>query len=139
MRISGSESTCEPRIVTRAAPVGVVSSRAGPAARHLQPFSSPSVAGAGTGSTPWAQRTPTTSPQLLAFYLAGTQFALGDQDALMRRADEAGFRHAMVEGQQIVIKAEGIEQAHRLGMIAQLRPADCFPQFVHRAHAAGQG
>jgi hypothetical protein len=46
-----------------------------------------------------------------------------DDDVAMRFADEAHLDHVAVEGDQVVIEAEGVEQSHGLGVIAKLRPA----------------
>ena len=62
-----------------------------------------------------------------------------DHDALVGGPHETFACHAGVEGDQIVVEAEGVQQAHGLLVIAKLRPADRFPQFVHRSHSAGKG
>ena len=67
------------------------------------------------------------------------KFVLGHDDAFMSRPDEAGFDHVALESEQAVEKAEGIEQPHRLGVIAKLRPAYRLPKLVHGADTARQG
>ena len=57
----------------------------------------------------------------------------------MRGPDEAHFGHVPVECDQMVVEPEGVEQAHGLRVIAELRPAHGFPQLVHRPDAAGDG
>ncbi len=64
---------------------------------------------------------------------------IDDHDRGMGGTDEAGVDHPAVEGDQVVIETRRIEQPHRLAVIAELRPADRFPQLVHRADAAGDG
>ena len=64
---------------------------------------------------------------------------IDDHDPGVRGADEADVDHPAIEGDQIVIEARGVEQPDGLGMIAELRPADRFPQFIHRPDAAGDG
>jgi hypothetical protein len=66
------------------------------------------------------------------------EIGLGEQDPGVRRADKPAGDHVLVEREKMVEKPEGVEQPDRLGVIAQLRPAHRFPQFVHRADAAGQ-
>src|SRR3546814_10373142 len=55
-----------------------------------------------------------------------------DQDSGVRGTDETGRDHAPVESDQVVVEARRVEQPHRLGMIAELRPADRLPQLVDR-------
>src|SRR3546814_4824345 len=57
----------------------------------------------------------------------------------VRGADKADLDHVAVEGDEVVIETRGVEQPHGLRMIAELRPADRLPQFVHRPDAAGDG
>ena len=53
--------------------------------------------------------------------------------------NETRIRHPVYELHKIIVKTENVEQPYRHFVIADLRPAQCFEQFVHRAHAAGQG
>jgi len=55
--MAGMGPNCWARLVTMAAPVGVVNSKATSEAATGTPFRMAAVAGAGTGSRPWRQST----------------------------------------------------------------------------------
>ena len=66
------------------------------------------------------------------------QPVVDQQQAAMLGAQETHLAHLADEFDQPVIEACDVQQSHWFRMIADLRPAHRFPQFVHRAGAARQ-